>query len=126
MHEPEGYARTEYQKKHLKSLLSRHQKANDEVHKIAVIGAFIVSDAVADDLMQLRKANAAAEAELFDDDDPDPRPSGEKSLKAIEDCLARVREHAKQDLGITRKLPSIMKNRHGWGKSRAGDATRLS
>ncbi len=98
-------AQTEEQKKHLESLGSRHQKAEDEVHKIVVIGAFIVSDAVADDLMQLRKANAAAEAEFSDD----PHGSVKKSLKAIEDCLPRLREHAKEDLGISRKLPPIMK-----------------
>jgi len=103
MHEPETYSQTEAQKKHLESLGSRHEKANDEVQKIAVIGAFIVSDAVADDLMQLRKANAAAEAEFSDD----PPGSVKQSLKAIEDCIAQVREHAKEDLGITRKFPPI-------------------
>jgi hypothetical protein len=105
MFSEQGSAQTEEQKKHLESLLSRHQKAEDEVHKIVVIGAFIVSDAVADDLMQLRKAHAEAEAEFLDD----PHESAEKSFKAVEDCLARVREHAKEDLGITRKLPPIMK-----------------
>src|SRR6266478_437288 len=59
----------EKRKKHLDSLWSRHQKADDEVQKIIVIGAFIVSDAVAHDLMQLRKAEAAAMAE-FSHGDP--------------------------------------------------------
>src|SRR6266481_7061200 len=100
-------AQTEKRKKHLESLWSRHQKAADEVQKIVVIGAFIVSDAIADDLMQLRNANDAAMAEFSDTHDP--QEAAEKSFKAIEDCLPRVREHAKEDLGISRKLPPIMK-----------------
>ena len=106
-------AKEEKRKKHLDSLWSRHQKASDEVQKIAVIGAFIVSDAVADDLMQLRKAHEAVMAEFWADRElgGDPYQASEKDMKAIEDCIARVREHAKEDLGITRKLPPIMKRR---------------
>jgi hypothetical protein len=51
------------------------------------------------------KANAAAMAELSDSD---PYDVADKCLKATEDCLANVREHAKNDLGITRKLPPIL------------------
>lgn len=109
--EPETYSQNEEQKKHGKSLRFRYQKAADEVQKIAVIGAFIVSDAVADDLMQLKKEREALDAKYSDD--PSPIEAGEEEIKAIEDCIARVRDHAKEDLGITRKLPSIMKNRNG-------------
>jgi len=56
--------------------------------------------------MQLRNAEAAAMAEFSHGNTYE---SAEKSLKAVEDCLARVREHAKEDLGITRKLPPIIK-----------------
>ena len=102
----EDPAEEEKRKKHLDALWSRHQKAEDEVEKIVVIGAFIVSDAVADDLMQLRKANAAAMAELSHGDTYEVAG---KCFNAIEDCLSRVREHAKEDLGVTRKLPPIVK-----------------
>jgi len=96
----------EERKKHLECLWSRFQKADAEVQKIAVIGAFIVSDAIADDLAQLTKANRTAEEEFQYGD------AGEvvrNCLKATENCLARVREHAKEDLGITRKWPPIVK-----------------
>jgi hypothetical protein len=104
----------EKRKKHLDSLWARHQKAADEVQKIAVVGAFIVSDPVADDLMQLKKARVKVMQEYYRDeygDHGDPVVAYEKELKAIEDCIARFRQHAKEDLGITRKLPSIMKTR---------------
>jgi hypothetical protein len=95
----------EKRKKHLGDLWSRYEKAEDEVRKIVVIGSFIVSDPVANDLLMLNKANAAAMAELSDSD---PYDVADKCLKATEDCLANVREHAKNDLGITRKLPPIL------------------
>jgi hypothetical protein len=92
----------------LDSLWSRHQKAADEVQKIAVIGSFIVSDAVADDLVQLKKARAKAMQEFYSDEYGDPYETVEKEIKAIEDCIPRFRQHAKKDLGITRKLlPSM-------------------
>ena len=72
-------AQSAEQKKLLESLWSRHQKAADEVQKIAVMGAFIVSDAVADDLMQLRKAGATE----FSDD---PMKAYEKEIEAIEEA----------------------------------------
>jgi len=96
----------EKRKKHLESLRSRYQKTEVDFEKIAVIGAFIVSDAIAKDVMQLTKANAATMAEFSQ---RDMRKTAEESLKAIEDCLARVREHAKQDLSITRQFPAIVR-----------------
>src|SRR5439155_19344811 len=79
----------EKRKKQLDSLWARHQKAADEVQKIAVIGAFIVSDAVADDLMQLKEAREKVMQEFYKDDYNDPMDAAEKEMKAIEDCIAR-------------------------------------
>jgi len=92
------------QKELLASLWSRHQNAADEVQKIAVVGAFIVSDAVADDLVKLKDAQDKAMQEFYRDDRNDPLEASEKEIKAIEGCIARFRQHAKEDLGITRKL----------------------
>jgi hypothetical protein len=94
----------EKRKKHLDSLWSRHQKAADEVEKNAVVGAFIVSDAVADDLVQLKKARVKVMQELFSDEYADPYEAAQKEMADIENCIARFRQHAKEDLGLTRKL----------------------
>jgi hypothetical protein len=117
-------AQNEKEKKHLDSLWSRHQNASDEVQKIAVIGAFIVSDAVADDLMQLRKAHEATMKEFRDPETGgDPYEAGQKDMQVIEDCIARFREHAKEDLGIH---PKVSVHYGRTDKSRASDATVLS
>jgi hypothetical protein len=105
--ERQDSAQREKQEKHLESLGSRNQKAADEVQKIAVIGSFIVSDAVANDLVRLKEARLKVMQEYYRHDCCDPHEAAEKVLDAIEDCIARFREHAKEDLGITRKLPPI-------------------
>src|SRR6266498_5251425 len=47
----ESHEKEQKRKERSATLLSRHHKAQDEVRKIVVIGSFIVSDAVANDLM---------------------------------------------------------------------------
>jgi hypothetical protein len=98
-------AEAEKRKDRLDELLSRHNKAEEEVEKIAIIGAFIVSDAVAADLTVLRAKNQAAMSMFHE---IDIREVAEACMKSVEECLGRVREHAKEDLGIKRKLPPLL------------------
>lgn len=103
--ENERPEQTQKRKERLDELSQRHNKAEEEVEKITIIGAFIVSDAVAADLMRMRKEYREAAAEFAQGDS---YTVVESCMTVIEECLGRVREHAKEDLGITRKLPPIL------------------
>lgn len=103
----EGSAEEQKRKERSASLWMRHQAAQEEIRKIAVIGAFVVSDAVADDLMNWRERHAAALRSLPESDVYDV---AQTCLKDVEESLSQVREHAKEDLGIKRKLPQLFEH----------------
>jgi hypothetical protein len=84
---------------------SRHKIAEQEVQKIAVIGAFVVSDAVAADLLEMQTQHGAAMSAYCDGALYDVVAD---CMTAVEKCLTSVREHAKQDLGIKRNLPPLV------------------
>lgn len=104
-HQYESPEQEQKRKARLAERLARHTKGEEEVQKIAVIGSFIVSDAVAADIMRMRKQYDAAMASFHDADIYDVVGG---CMKAVEECLGSVREHAKQDLGIKRKLPPFL------------------
>lgn len=106
-HEHESPEQKQKRKARLDERLARHQRAQEEVQKIAVIGSFVVSDAVAADITRMRKEYAAAMATFNHADIYDVVGD---CMKAVEECLARVRDHAKEDLGIQYKLPPFLEN----------------
>ena len=105
VHEHESPEQQQKRKARLDERLARHQRGGEEVQKIAVIGSFVVSDAVAADIMRMRKEYAAAMATFHHADIYEVVGD---CMKAVDECLARVREHAKEDLGIQRKLPPFL------------------
>lgn len=104
-HEYESPEQEQQRKARLAERLARHAKGEEEVQKIAIIGSFIVSDAVAADIMQMRKRYNAAMGSFREDGIYDI--VGE-CMEAVKECLGHVREHAKEDLGITRRLPPFL------------------
>ena len=87
------------------ALLDRQQKAKTEVDKIAIIGAFIVSDAVADDLLSFQKAEREAWGEIREND---VYSGVEQVCAGAQQCIRAVREDAKEDLGLKRTLPPLV------------------
>ena len=85
-----------------KELKARAQEAVLEVQKLVCVGTFLLSNAVHQDLCRLQKAEAVA-VEDFAEHRHLNRFVG-ALCAATTDCIDRVREHSKDDLGLNSRF----------------------
>jgi hypothetical protein len=84
------------------ALLKSHFEGKAKVDELAVIGTFLISAEVQEDLLHFKKEEAKAWRLAVGEDGEggDFLDAAEHMSKAANKCLEKVREHAKDDLGL--------------------------